>query len=175
MWPEIPRKKHHCEFYCHFILNIYSFFVIQYYLIMVLHVLWISYKFIQKLYKNLYKYSYSGGRFLNKIIIKKQNRKSHINWCCVYNKGTWTYMFYKYSFIYLHNYFNVSKNYPLLPPTHTKLAFRPSRELTSLIAIEATKPETYTTNGKIATESYRKINPQTTNHFKISDNLQDSY
>lgn len=55
---------------------------------------------------------------------------------------------------------------PLPPPTHTKLAFRPSRELTSLIAIEATKPETYTTNGKIATESYRKINPQTTNHFK---------
>lgn len=93
MWPEIPRKKHHCEFYCHFILNIYSVFVIQYYLIMVLHVLWISYKFIQKLYKNLYMYSYSGGRFLNKIIIKKQNWKSHINWCCVYNKGTWTYTY----------------------------------------------------------------------------------
>lgn len=84
-------------------------------------------------------------------------------------------MYYKYSFIYLHNYFNVSKNYAFPPPTHTKLAFRPSRELTSLIAIEATKPETYTTNGKIATESYREINPQTTNHFKISDNLQDSY
>lgn len=93
MWPKITRKKHHCEFYCHFILNIYSFFVIQYYLIMVLHVLWISYKFIQKLYKNLNMYSYSGGRFLNKIIIKKQNWKSHINWCCVYNKGTWTYMY----------------------------------------------------------------------------------
>lgn len=46
---------------------------------MVLHVLWISYKFIQKLYKNLYKYSYSGGRFLNKIIIKKQNWKSQID------------------------------------------------------------------------------------------------
>lgn len=59
----------------------------------------------------------------------------------------------------------------LPPPTHTKLAFRPSRELTSLIAIEATKPETYTTNGKIATESYREINPQTTNHFKIINRI----
>lgn len=39
------------------------------------------------------------------------------------------------------------------PPPPTKLAFRPSRELTGLIAIEATKPERYTTNGKIATES----------------------
>lgn len=78
-------------------------------------------------------------------------------------------MYYKYS-LYLHNYFNVPENNPPPPPTHTKLAFRPSRELTSLIAIEATKPETYTTNGKIATESYREINPQTTNHFKISDN-----
>lgn len=45
------------------------------------------------------------------------------------------------------------KKTPPPPPTHTKLAFRPSRELTGLIAIEATKPERYTTNGKIATES----------------------